>query len=855
VIEGGLKLPARLQLDPTSFIFGLVVATVLWWVLVRSRPLWHDVQERLQKRQKTARERRVSMVEAEYRRWILRKAQAMHLASTLFALDEVLEEPLLLAPPPRVEPGGPVATEDAISLTLPYLPAWPQLGAAYGAQTLSLADALSAGCNIVVIGQPGDGKTVALAHLASLAANRDEALGTLRFAVPFLMHVAELNLPLSGQKAILDRLVQLTAEGLSEIDERRIAAFVERSLKSGQALFLLDGFDELTAEAQNAATDFLHQFLRLYPKVHIATTGAPEYLDGLLALGFVPLAVAAWSSRRQAHFVRAWVDLWSESVAHESWAQGRPEAVDPILLGSWLSNNNENLSPLEFTLKMWAACAGDGSGPRALDDIAAHIRRLAPADTPMAALETLAMEVILTAQPVFDPRQARGWVRSFELPEEAEIHEESAANDSNASGEGDDQSTPSLRRATVPRAPTRGLLGRLSNTGLVTELPGNRMRFLHPVIGGYLAGRALSGYKAEETLLNQPDWIGKLLAMRYFAAHADASSLVDTMLRWSRLPTHRPMLTAARWLRDAPNSASWRSHLFQRLASLLQTSGLPLSLRGQALAALVCSNDPAVATLLRQLLGALSFEEAHLAALGIGAVRDEKGVAALETLMQSGQVLARRAACLALVSIGTTKALEAVGQALLSADEELRRAAAEALANDPLEGCAMLKDGASMSDIPLRRATAYGLGRISETWATELLEKMRVEDDQWVVRNAATEMLEQQNRADDPRIPRPLKPPSESQWLIAFAGTRGVGISPGAPATDILLAALKSTIEEERLGALEYLKQRPSDGVIRDLYAAMFGNDLALREAAFIGIWEIGAGGYKLPDPIQFGRG
>jgi hypothetical protein len=158
-----------------------------------------------------------------------------------------------------------------------------------------------------------------------------------------------------------------------------------------------------------------------------------------------------------------------------------------------------------------------------------------------------------------------------------------------------------------------------------------------------------------------------------------------------------------------------------------------------------------------------------------------------------------------------------------------------------------------MSDILLRRASVYGLGRVRESWAGELLEQMRVEDEQWVVRSSANEMLEARSQTGNPRVPRPLKPPSESAWLIAFAGTQGVGISPGAPAMDLLLAALKSAKEEERLAALAYLKQNPTDGIVQQLYAAMFGNDSELKEAAYLSLWEIGASGYKLPDPTQYG--
>jgi hypothetical protein len=130
---------------------------------------------------------------------------------------------------------------------------------------------------------------------------------------------------------------------------------------------------------------------------------------------------------------------------------------------------------------------------------------------------------------------------------------------------------------------------------------------------------------------------------------------------------------------------------------------------------------------------------------------------------------------------------------------------------------------------------------------------MQIEDDQWVVRNSANEVLEGRNTTNDPRVPRPLRPPSECPWLIEFAGTQGVGVTPGAPATEVLLAALKSPKDEERLAALPYLKLHPTEGVIKGIYGAMYGDDPELREAAYLALWEIGASGYKLPNPTQFG--
>jgi hypothetical protein len=229
-------------------------------------------------------------------------------------------------------------------------------------------------------------------------------------------------------------------------------------------------------------------------------------------------------------------------------------------------------------------------------------------------------------------------------------------------------------------------------------------------------------------------------------------------------------------------------------------------------------------------------------------------VDALEEILQAPSGAVRRATCLALVAIGTEKSLEAVARALLQGDEELRRAAAEALANDPKEGHAMLKEGAVLADIMLRRAVVHGLARIEQPWAVETLQHMQLEDDQWAVRNLANQYLEQMANTD-PRVPRKLKTPSEAPWLIEFAGKQGMGIPRGGPATEVLLGAFKAGDTEQRLAALPYLKRMANEGIIAALYNGMYGEDPEVREASFYALEEIAANGTPLPHPHQFGLG
>src|SRR5512145_3129166 len=157
--------------DPFSFLFGFLVGILFVWLLGRARPLLKQMRESAKEQQQAAQARRTTGLEDNLRRLTLRRAQGMHLAASLFSLDEILQEPRLIAPPAQVEPGVIGISEDIISQTLPYLPAWPELSAIYGAPTLSLIEAVSGGSNLVIVGAAGSGKTVALAHLASQAAN------------------------------------------------------------------------------------------------------------------------------------------------------------------------------------------------------------------------------------------------------------------------------------------------------------------------------------------------------------------------------------------------------------------------------------------------------------------------------------------------------------------------------------------------------------------------------------------------------------------------------------------------------------------------------------------------------------
>jgi HEAT repeat protein len=231
--------------------------------------------------------------------------------------------------------------------------------------------------------------------------------------------------------------------------------------------------------------------------------------------------------------------------------------------------------------------------------------------------------------------------------------------------------------------------------------------------------------------------------------------------------------------------------------------------------------------------------------LGCGLLGDGQSVPDL--IKKLGDVTkVSQAACLALINIDTKAALEGVASALLRGNEQLRRAAAEAFSSHPMEGFPILKDGSSIDDLMTRRAVIYGLRKVDEPWAIEILENLQVEDPQWVIKDSASQALED-IRNLDPAIPSPQTALDDIPWLIEFAGERGVGISKGKSARDMLLRVVEEGSEELILAALGQIQKRGIIPSFPTLYTLYYGENENLREESFSTMWLISSMGFSIP--------
>ena len=165
----GISIP----LDRLSFWIGVLAGSLFWFVYHSYREMWPRLKQTVQSHSYELQLLSEAGIEDRLRRETIRRAQELHISSQLFSLDEILILPRLLAPPPQVSPDAPIPPENVVTQTISYLPDWPELGAYYGVPTLEIEAPLSAGLNFAIFGQPGCGKSVALAYLATKVARQE----------------------------------------------------------------------------------------------------------------------------------------------------------------------------------------------------------------------------------------------------------------------------------------------------------------------------------------------------------------------------------------------------------------------------------------------------------------------------------------------------------------------------------------------------------------------------------------------------------------------------------------------------------------------------------------------------------
>ena len=208
----------NIRVDGFSFFLGVAAGTIFWALFTQFKGWIPRLRTIIKQIIRNFRERNYAGIEAAIRLDALKKAEKSHIAANLFPLDDILILPKLLAPPVVADPSQPQTNEFIISEVFPYTPDWPELASQYSVDFLYLHQALEQNANLVVVGQPGSGKTTALAHLASQFARKDPVLGMMESWVPFFVHI---------ERRELDSFFDVASANFGNADKRALDAVID----------------------------------------------------------------------------------------------------------------------------------------------------------------------------------------------------------------------------------------------------------------------------------------------------------------------------------------------------------------------------------------------------------------------------------------------------------------------------------------------------------------------------------------------------------------------------------------------------------------------------------------------------
>ena len=165
-------------------------------------------------------------------------------------------------------------------------------------RVLDVEAAVKGFSRLVVVGDPGAGKTTLLKHLA-LKYCKENIDRQERIVVPIPITLRELLQAGTGLRAYIDRVFE--KYGFNEAGE-----FVEKELKTGKCVLLLDGFDELaTQQNQAEAAGQILRCAQKYPQCRlIVTSRIAGYHDELS--GFTRLELMDFDRKQMKAFIEHW---------------------------------------------------------------------------------------------------------------------------------------------------------------------------------------------------------------------------------------------------------------------------------------------------------------------------------------------------------------------------------------------------------------------------------------------------------------------------------------------------------------------------------------------------------------------
>jgi HEAT repeat protein len=623
---------------------------------------------------------------------------------------------------------------------------------------------------------------------------------------------------------------------LGRISSRTIPRNLYKRLKQGQALVLVDGYDDLPELEREPYLEWLTALMSEYSNnFYIVTGPATGYGRLTYKLGLTPIFLRPWSDHDMERAVDNWAEAWPTITGSKRSPGTKP--TNEVIANTKASNRT--LSPLELTLKIMHLFGSGGETGSIEDTLRTFVSKHMPSDqefdlTMLQLAQAASLQLEEGTITLSHLRQMMGGTTQSSEPsplsEEAEPPDKSKERKAEAD-------------------PYAKLIASLHRSGLLIQCYGERYQFRHPVLAWYLASLTLNDM-SDDALVEKTASASWSETIPFIAMHRPIDTIVKARMNTTPDVMQNHVFEVAKWLRYVNADAEWRMSYLLYLSNILLVPNQYPLLRERVAAALVATCDQAAIPTFRQAMKSAIPHLRILACLGLGAMGQPETLPEVIPLLHDPDTNVQIAAALALGTTPTEDLLTALLEAFTEGSEQLRQAVAETFANIPEEGHPILRDAIEDEDMMVRRAAVFGLNRIKSGWAILAIYRAFLEDKQWYVRSAA-QLAYEEIQYRDSKGPKGYPSPEAIAWLNEWAAQQGENIEVAEEATNMLAKALRDKNAQVRILAATDLGQLGAAHMSPVLYTALRDQKGEVRDAVYRALAELQTQiGKSLPAPV-----
>lgn len=811
------------HIDLLSFALGFGLASLFWLIVMRVNRLMPKMKQAMAvNQQKKDSQKNVSR-EHSIRLFILRKAQSSHLARALFPLDKVLIEPNVIAPPDCMPGFGDEEFGTSLEMILPYTPEVPELHTDFPMHRIPLEVMHETFPFICLCGDPGAGKTTALASLASRLAGEESK------ALPVLISAHDFS---GSEEPAANLLAEFLAANVPGMTLPSLQEIVAQAASRSQLTVLIDDLDELDKADFDRVVERVGELQTTLPNIRILVTANTFYTGKLEELGFVVCALAPWSRDELNKFTRLWAEALlalntSSSADHRILQRGR---FDRVTL--WLQQEQFSSLPLETTLKVWLSFFNGIQDPGPGKLLESYLLFVSDGHISIEGYKAIANSL---------PQEGSPFIPQERVPEILESSTEFLVRSGSENGE--EQHSLS-GKWTERDFSTKSAVALLATSGLFYLHPDGKIKFCNIKLVGYL--RSISESSAPLPDVTRAAQFSGDYVNTLHKGYSEANpGEFIVWLSQDDQPLHRNYLIGLKWLAQLSWNNPLKPEFYKRVARLLQDRFIPFGLRTRLLFYLANTKDNSILSLLTILMGNRDPSLRKLTAFGLGFFVDDKAITGLSELSIDADPDVQKFALLSLGRIWTIPAQDAIINIIFNADENIRAYACEILQLHGVDGQEMLKEIIATDNYLARKAAISGLRLIDEPWVREMLEKISVEDTQWVVRDAAINALE--HLSDSKALkPEKLLPVAENPWTLEMSEEFGIEVSSKTFPDALLLYVLDSGQDGDKRIALHYMMSAPTPDFIDRLNKISRNENSGIREDAINALFSLSRRGLEI---------